>query len=76
MAHPTPLSWMGHTVQQNQILRYIDRENPFGEILGVRFIGPSGLIVTDCYCVQRAGGVPGPPGGLRRGGLRPGQLSL
>ena len=52
MAHPTPLSWMGHTVQQNQILRYIDRENPFGEILGVRFIGPSGLIVTDCYCVD------------------------
>ena len=50
MAHPTPLSWMGHTVQQNQILRYIDRENPFGEILGVRFIGPSGLIVT--YCVD------------------------
>ena len=52
MAHPTPLSWMGHTVQQNGILRYIDRENPFGEILGVRFIGPSGLIVTDCYCVD------------------------
>ena len=53
MAHPTPLSWMGHTVQQNQILRYIDRENPFGEILGVRFIGPSGLIVTDAYGFDR-----------------------
>lgn len=49
MAHPTPLSWMGHTVQQNQILRYIDRENPFGEILCVRPNGPSGLIVTDAY---------------------------
>lgn len=31
MAHPTPLSWMGLTIQQNQILRYIDRENPFGK---------------------------------------------
>lgn len=50
MAHPTPLSWMGLTIQQNQILRYIDRENPFGEILCVRPNGPTGLIVTDRYC--------------------------
>ena len=49
MAHPTPLSWMGLTIQQNQILRYIDRENPFGEILCVRSNGPSGLVVTDPY---------------------------
>lgn len=49
MAHPTPLSWMGRTIQQNQILRYIDRENPFGEILCVRPSGPSGLVVTDTY---------------------------
>ena len=49
MAHPTPLAWMGLTIQQNQILRYIDRENPFGEILCVRPNGSSSLIVTDTY---------------------------
>ena len=52
MTHPTPLKWMGRTVQQNQILRYIDRENPFGEILCVRASGPDGLIVTDGCCVD------------------------
>lgn len=44
---PTPLKWMGNTVQQEHILRYIDRENPVGEILNVEVFGKRGLTVTD-----------------------------
>ena len=52
MTHPTPLKWMGRTIQQNQILRYIDRENPFGEILCIRPVGRDTLIVTDGHCTD------------------------
>lgn len=47
MTHPTPLEWMGRTIYHNQILRYIDRENPFGRVLCIRDIGPDSMIVTD-----------------------------
>lgn len=52
MSHPTPMKWMGRTLEQNQILRYIDRENPFGQIQAVKPNGPRGLIVTDAFCVD------------------------
>ncbi len=44
---PTPFQWMGNTVQQEHILRYIDRENPVGEIIGVEPFGKRGLTVRD-----------------------------
>ena len=46
---PTPINWMGNTVQQEHILRYIDRENPVGEIVNVEVFGKRGLTVTDVY---------------------------
>lgn len=50
--HPTPIKWMGQTIKQNQILRYIDRENPFGDIVAVKPSGPDRLTVTDVYCID------------------------
>ena len=44
---PTPIKWMGNTLQQEHILRYIDRENPVGEIMNVEVFGKRGLTVTD-----------------------------
>ena len=49
---PTPLKWMGRTVEQEHILRWIDRENPFGEILCIQCCGPRELIVTDMSCFE------------------------
>lgn len=46
----TPLKWMGQTVEQEHILRYIDRENPVGEIIGMTLFGKRGVTVTDVYC--------------------------
>ena len=46
----TPFEWMGQTVQQEHVLRYIDRENPVGEIIGVKFFGKRGVTVTDEHC--------------------------
>ena len=43
----TPFKWMGNTVQQEHILRYLDRENPVGEIIGVEPFGKRGLTVRD-----------------------------
>lgn len=48
----TPLEWMGNTVQQEHILRYLDRENPVGEIIGVEPFGKRGLTVRDAYCMD------------------------
>lgn len=50
--HPTPLRWMGSTIRQNQCLRFLDRENPYGEIMAVKAFGSSGLTVTDAYCIE------------------------
>lgn len=44
---PTPFKWMGNTVQQEHVLRYIDRENPVGEIVCVQEFGSRGLTLTD-----------------------------
>ena len=52
MNNPTPIKWMGKTIEQEHILRYIDRENPFGEIVRVSNAGPRALIVTDCSCTD------------------------
>lgn len=52
MSNPTPLSWMGKTIEQEHILRFIDRENPFGEILCIRSAGARALVVTDCSCTD------------------------
>ena len=46
---PTPFEWIGNTVQQEHILRYLDRENPVGEIIGVEPFGKRGLTVRDIY---------------------------
>ena len=48
----TFLEWMGQTVEQEHILRYIDRENPVGEIMGIKSFGKRGLTVTDVYCFE------------------------
>ena len=52
MSNPTPLKWIGQTIAQEHILRYIDRENPFGEIIRISFPGPRSLVVTDCECTD------------------------
>lgn len=49
MSKPTPMSWMGKTLEQEHILRYIDRENPFGEILRISAVNSRMLFVTDCH---------------------------
>ena len=46
----TPFKWMGQTVEQEHVLRYIDRENPVGEIIGMKCFGKRGVTVTDVYC--------------------------
>ena len=43
----TPFEWMGNTVQQEHILRYLDRENPVGKVSDLEPFGKRGLIVTD-----------------------------
>ncbi len=48
----TPLKWMGNTVQQEHILRYLDRENPVGEIIGIGPFGKRGLTVRDACCMD------------------------
>ena len=48
--HPTPIKWMGKNIWQEHLLRYIDRENPYGEIIAIQPFGLRGLIVTDGYC--------------------------
>lgn len=50
--HPTPICWMGKTVEQEHILRHLDRENPYGEILYIRNVGPRDLIVADSCCTE------------------------
>ena len=52
MNNPTPMKWMGKTIEQEHILRYIDRENPFGEIIRVSHAGARALIVTDSSCTD------------------------
>ena len=49
---PTPFEWIGNTVQQEHILRYLDRENPVGEIIGVEPFGKRGLTVRDVNCLD------------------------
>lgn len=45
--HPTPIRWMGKTLAQEHILRYLDREDPYGQIMLVMDLGPDMLEVTD-----------------------------
>lgn len=52
MRSPTPLKWMGKTIEQEHILRFIDRENPFGEILRISSAGARALWVTDSGCTD------------------------
>lgn len=52
MSKPTPMSWMGKTLEQEHILRYIDRENPYGEILRISAVNARMLLVTDCHCTD------------------------
>ena len=48
----TPLKWMEQTVEQEHILRYIDRENPVGEITGVKLFGKRFLTAIDVYGME------------------------
>ena len=48
----TPFKWMGQTVEQEHVLRYIDRENPVGEIIGMTYFGKRGVTVRDVYCME------------------------
>ena len=50
--HPTPFKWMGKTLEQEHVLRYIDRENPVGEIIGMEYFGKRGVTVMDVYCMK------------------------
>lgn len=50
--HLTPIKWMGKNIYQEHILRYLDRENPVGEIVSIAPFGGCGLIVRDAYCVE------------------------
>lgn len=61
----TPIEWMGNTVEQEHILRYIDRENPVGEISCVQEFGRRGLTVTDINCMEHTF-VCEPDGTVRR----------
>lgn len=45
--HPTPLRWMGKTLAQEHIMRWLDREDPYGQIMLVMDLGPDMLEVTD-----------------------------
>ena len=64
-SNPTPLEWMGKTVEQEHVLRYIDRENPVGEILCVSEFGKRGLTVTDGYGMEHTF-LCDPDGSIRR----------
>lgn len=44
---PTPIRWMGRTLAQEHILRWLDRENPYGAIMLVMDRGPDMLEVAD-----------------------------
>lgn len=61
----TPLKWMGNTVQQEHVLRYIDRENPVGEIIGVEPFGKRGLTVRDVNHIDHTF-ICEPDGSVRR----------
>ena len=61
----TPFEWMGNTVQQERILRYIDRENPVGEVVYVKEFGNRGLTVCDLNDLEHTF-VCEPDGSVRR----------